>query len=54
MVPTGLLNAEFHKPSICKKKKAVSVKDSKTKHNKMRYAFILLLLSYLFNQETLC
>lgn len=42
MVPTDLLNAEFHKPSIVKKK-AVSVKDSKAKHNKMRCAFILLL-----------
>ena len=39
---------------VKKKKKAVSVKRSKAKHNKMRYAFILLLLSYLFHQETLC
>ena len=55
MVPIDLLNAEFHKPSIyLKKKAAVSVIRSKAKYNKMRYTFILLLLSYLFNQETLC
>ena len=28
-----------HKPSMCKKKKAISVKCNKAKHNKMKYAY---------------